>query len=110
MVNYNLISDIALGDTHFTTQVLSNFITKSEELLISTERLLVDNKWSLLHLKLRNFRNRISPFLNKPSLNKINAVLEILSSSLNSSAKEKAYIELTYKIKRDLKFLTLKLT
>lgn len=106
MLNYHLISDVALGDLKFQKQLIKSYIIQCEDYLSSSENLFLTGKWSLLHLKLKSFKNAVSPFLNKPSLNRMNAVLEILTSSLNSTAKEKSYQELTTRIKRELAYLT----
>lgn len=105
MIDYHLISDIALGDIEFQRNILTQYKNQSEDFLEKSSAMVSSNSWTLLHLKLKDYRNTVSPYLNRPSLNRVNAVLEILISPLNPSAKLQAYNELANRIKRELKFL-----
>ena len=105
MIDYHLISDIALGDVEFQRNIIKQYELESEDVLSEASKLIANNSWTLLHLRLKEYRNKISPYLNKPSLNRLNAVMEIMISPLNASAKLQAYKELSSKIKRELGFL-----
>jgi|GEM_PF-4306428 len=105
MVNYHLISQISLGDEEFLKTVLHQYKDISKDFLEKSLELTKEKKWSLLHLRLISYRDKIAHLLNKPSLNRVNAVLEIMQSSLNSSAKLKAYNELISRIKKEMTYI-----
>jgi len=105
MIDYHLIADIALGDTNFQRSILEQYEKESRTLIEEGDRLIVENRWTSLHLRLKEYRNHVAPYLNKPALNRINAVLELLISSLNPSVKVQAFSEISKKIKREVGFL-----
>ncbi len=105
MIDYHLIADIALGDMDFQKSILHQYEKDSEQILDEGAKLTISSSWTVLHLKLKEYRNKVAPLLNKPSINRLNAVLELLISPLNPSVKLQAYKELSIKIKRELTFL-----
>lgn len=105
MIDYHLIADIALGDMSFQRSILQQYERDSEKILMAGSRLSANNSWTALHFKLKDYRNKVAPLLNKPSINRLNAVLELLISPLNPSVKLQAYKEISIKIEREIGFL-----
>lgn len=107
IINYHLIADIALGDLNFQKSILLQYEKDSEKILNRGSQLVMGNSCTALHLELKEYRNKIAPLLNRPSINRVNAVLELLISSMNPSVKLQAYKELSQKIKREIGFLSI---
>ncbi len=105
MIDYHLIADIALGDVNFQRSILKQYERDSETIVEKGAQLLRSNSWTALHLELKDYRNKVAPLLNKPSINRVNAVLELLISPMNPSVKMQAFKELSQKIKREIGFL-----
>ena len=77
MIDYHLIADIALGDVNFQKSILEQYEKDSEKIVTKGSQLMFANSWTALHLELKAYRNKVAPLLNRPSINRVNAVLEL---------------------------------